>query len=165
MDDAVARASGAPVARVAEYIAEHFSERLSIGQLARLANVSESHLKTQFRRTTGMPVHRYIVRTRVQFAMCELTIGRLSLSEVANRAGFADQSHMTRWIKRIAGVPPGQLSARMASHVESTPKHLESRSLNTTESFDRIRVHVQGVRSDAAVEMHVVLPVIQVLSA
>lgn len=101
--------ANARIARVVDYIAAHFSERLSIRELARLAHMSESHLKTQFREAMGTTIHRYIVDTRVQFALVELSSGRLPLSELADRAGFADQSHMTRWIKRIAGAAPQRL--------------------------------------------------------
>ena len=36
-----------------------------------------------------------------------------SLAEVAARAGYADQAHMTREVQRMSGVSPGQLVAQM----------------------------------------------------
>ena len=106
------------LAKVVDHIATHFSDRLSIRELARLANMSESHFKAQFKEMMGTSVHRYIVGTRVQFALRELSEGGLSLSELADRAGFADQSHMTRWMRRVAGVAPG--AARLESRRMST---------------------------------------------
>ncbi len=35
--------------------------------------------------------------------------GKLSIAEVAGRVGFCDQSHFTRYFKRIVGVTPKQL--------------------------------------------------------
>ena len=103
------------IVKVTDYIAAHFAERMSIRQLAQLVNMSESHLKAQFKQTMGTTIHRYIVTTRVQFAMREISSEQSALSDVAHRAGFADQSHMSRWIKRVAGVPPHRLTqARIA---------------------------------------------------
>src|SRR5437868_14111502 len=51
--------------RVMDYVQEHFTRDLSLTELASVAGVSPSHLKTVFRRTTGLPVHQYIIRLRV----------------------------------------------------------------------------------------------------
>jgi AraC family transcriptional regulator len=37
--------------------------------------------------------------------------GRSGLAEIAARTGFADQSHLSRWAKRVHGVPLTQLLA------------------------------------------------------
>jgi AraC family transcriptional regulator len=31
--------------------------------------------------------------------------GPLGLAEIAARTGFADQSHLSRWVRRVHGVP------------------------------------------------------------
>jgi len=36
-----------------------------------------------------------------------------SLAEVAARAGYADQAHMTREVQRMSGISPGQLVAQL----------------------------------------------------
>jgi len=33
------------------------------------------------------------------------------LAEIAARTGFADQSHLSRWVRRVLGVSPTQLVA------------------------------------------------------
>jgi AraC-like DNA-binding protein len=40
--------------------------------------------------------------------------GAPSLADVAADAGFADQSHMGREIRRVTGVPPGRFGERLA---------------------------------------------------
>jgi AraC-like DNA-binding protein len=37
--------------------------------------------------------------------------GRHSLAEIAAATGFADQSHLSRWIRRVHGASPTQLAA------------------------------------------------------
>ncbi|MBC5800339.1 MAG: helix-turn-helix transcriptional regulator [Candidatus Eremiobacteraeota bacterium] len=53
--------------------------------------MSPSHFKALFKQFAGMPVHQYVIRCRVQYAIDLLSRGCLPLSDVASRAGFADQ--------------------------------------------------------------------------
>lgn len=94
---------------VISYIEEHLDQDLSLAVLASVANVSVSHLKTLFRRSTGLPVHEYVIQRRVERAKVLLTRGELPASQVALEAGFAHQSHMARWMRRILGVTPASL--------------------------------------------------------
>lgn len=98
--------------RVMEYVHEHFTRDLSLVELANVADVSPSHLKTVFRQTTGLPVHQYIIRLRVEYAIRLTLESKLPLSEIAIIAGFANQSHMARLTRRIIGTSPGSLRGR-----------------------------------------------------
>ncbi|WP_164011901.1 AraC family transcriptional regulator [Pyxidicoccus trucidator] len=92
--------------RVTEYIEEHLDQNLSLARLAGVASVSASHLKTLFKRSTGLPVHEYVVQRRVERARTLLQRGGLSAGEVALEAGFSHQSHMARCMRRVLGVTP-----------------------------------------------------------
>lgn len=93
--------------RVTDYIHDHLADDLTLGELAEIANLSPSHFKLIFKETVGMPVHQYVIRARVEYAMDLLLRGRLPLSDVALRSGFSDQSHMARCMRRVAGITPG----------------------------------------------------------
>jgi len=80
-----------------------------------VAGVSPSHFKTLFKRSVGMPVHQYVIRTRVDYATELLQRGEGPLADIALQAGFANQSHLARCMRRIAGVTPGQLRAALSS--------------------------------------------------
>jgi AraC family transcriptional regulator len=92
--------------RLVAFIEEHLDEDLSIARLAGSAAISASHFKMLFKRTTGMPVHQYVVQRRVERAKTLLASGDLSASQVALAAGFAHQSHMARAMRRLLGVTP-----------------------------------------------------------
>jgi AraC family transcriptional regulator len=96
--------------RVVAYVEEHLDRDLSLARLADVAGVSASHLKTLFRRSTGLPVHEYVVRRRVERAKALLLRGELPISQVAFAAGFAHQSHMSRWMRRVLGVTPASVA-------------------------------------------------------
>ena len=99
----------AELARLTAYIDAHLDRELSIARLAELAGRSPSHLKTLFRRSTGTPIHAYIVQRRVERARALLLAGKLPPAQVALAAGFAHQSHMARWMRRLLGVVPGAI--------------------------------------------------------
>lgn len=105
-----ARLSSRRVARVFDYVRANLAADLSLSELAKTAGLSPSHFKTLFRQTAGMPVHQYVIRQRVEYAAELLQRDDSSLADVALRAGFANQSHMARWMKRLLGATPKQLS-------------------------------------------------------
>ena len=49
----------------------------------------------------------FVNELRVQFAVERLSEDRESLEEIANTAGFADQSHFSRVFKKLVGLTPG----------------------------------------------------------
>lgn len=98
--------------RVTTYIEEHLDEDLSLARLAGVADVSASHLKTLFKRSTGLPVHEYVIQRRVERARALLMRGELPAGQVALKAGFSHQSHMARCMRRVLGVTPKAVMVR-----------------------------------------------------
>lgn len=95
--------------RVVDYIRENLDRDLSLAELARVAGVSPSHFKVLFKNSVGMPAHQFVIRRRVELAAQLLRGRREPLAEIALQAGFANQSHMARWTRRIMGVAPNEL--------------------------------------------------------
>jgi AraC family transcriptional regulator len=92
-----------------DFINSHLASDLSLSEIAAVAGMSASYFKTLFKRTTGLPVHQYVMRRRVDCAVNLISRGRLRLSAAALQAGFADQSHMARCVRRIMGVTPTEV--------------------------------------------------------
>lgn len=93
--------------RVLDYVHDHLGDDLALTELAGIAHLSPSHFKVLFKQAVGVPVHQYVIRSRVEFAIELLRRGKLAASDVALQAGFASQSHMARCMRRVAGVTPG----------------------------------------------------------
>jgi AraC family transcriptional regulator len=64
-----------------------------------------------FTQAVGMSPHRYIVRMRLERAVALMLTRRSGLAEIAACTGFADQSHLSRWVRRVYGASPSQLAA------------------------------------------------------
>jgi AraC family transcriptional regulator len=101
---------------VVEYIEGHVAAGPSLEQMAAVARLSPYHFARQFRAATGLPPHQYVLARRVDRARQLLQAsGGLSLTEIAARSGFSDQSQFSRHFKRALGVTPGEFrrSARI----------------------------------------------------
>ncbi|MDK4700702.1 AraC family transcriptional regulator [Rhizobium sp. CNPSo 4062] len=96
--------------RLVDFIEAHIDRSLSLADLAATVGLSVSHLKPLFRATFGMPVHHYVLTRRVERARLLILSTDMALAEIALATGFAHQSHMTHWMRRILGLTPGMLS-------------------------------------------------------
>jgi AraC-like DNA-binding protein len=99
-----AQLRGIHIARV--HLCDHYAEKVTLAELARLAHLSPFCLARLFRAHIGMPPHAYQIQLRVEQAKLLLAAGG-SVSDVAQEAGFFDLSHFTRHFKRHVGISPG----------------------------------------------------------
>jgi AraC-like DNA-binding protein len=107
---------------VREYLAAHYTQSISVEELATVSGLSRFHLMRAFTREYGMPPHAYTNQLRLTEARRLIAAGR-SISDAAASAGFYDQSHLTRMFKRAYGVTPGvyaSLDATSSARVRRT---------------------------------------------
>ncbi len=95
------------VVRAREYLHAHFSESISLDNLACAAHLSKYELVRQFRDQMGLPPHQYLIRVRLAAAKRLLASGA-SISRAALESGFSAQSHLHRHFVRSLGVTPGR---------------------------------------------------------
>ncbi|HLK62572.1 MAG TPA: AraC family transcriptional regulator [Bryobacteraceae bacterium] len=105
--------AGNSLKKVLSFIEEHLPENLSLEQIASAAGMGVSHFKAQFRKAVGMPVHRYVIRRRVERARSLLLEDGLSMADVAQASGFAHQSHMEH-MRRVLGAAPRTMQRMLA---------------------------------------------------
>ena len=92
--------------RAREVLRDRFRENLSLAEIAGAVGVHETHLAREFRRHYRCTVGEYIRRLRIEFACRELSASDATLAEVAQAAGFFDQSHLGRTLKQQTGMSP-----------------------------------------------------------
>jgi AraC family transcriptional regulator len=92
--------------RVVDYIESNLASGLQLVELSTVAGISRAHFARAFRNTIGMAPHTFVLQRRLARAIELLTLGKLSVREVAERCGFADQAHLTRAFKTRFGHPP-----------------------------------------------------------
>jgi AraC-like DNA-binding protein len=109
----------AGVRRAREYLREHFRDAISLARLAAVARLSSFHLARVFRQEVGLPPHAYQNQLRLHYARRLIQAGR-PLAQVAQMAGFADQSHLVRQFRRAFAVTPGAYRVLGRKNVQDT---------------------------------------------
>ena len=98
--------------RVLDYISQNLEEELTLDQLAQVAGLSVFHFARTFTRATGVSPGRYVNRMRLEQAMADIAVDKLSLAEIAFKAGFSSQASFTRAFHRATGLTPGDYRAQ-----------------------------------------------------
>jgi AraC family transcriptional regulator len=106
------------LARAEELIRDRHRGGLRLGDVADAAGVHPAHLCREFRRCFGCTMTQYAARLRADAALEEVLRSAVPLAAVAARAGFADQAHLTRAIRKHFGTTPGALRRGRANGVQ-----------------------------------------------
>ncbi|MBQ8369830.1 MAG: helix-turn-helix transcriptional regulator [Clostridia bacterium] len=90
----------------AAYIHSHYTENLTVTELAAMEHLSESRFRDIFREAFGAPPGDYIINLRLSHA-CELLLTTdLNISETAEICGYSDVLYFCRLFRRKMGVTP-----------------------------------------------------------
>ena len=92
---------------VLHYINEHYSESLTLDQLAEQFFISKYHLLRKFDAQVGTTVHRYILQKRLMNAK-QLLAGGVPPNEVCQYCGFGDYANFYRAFRAEYGTTPRQ---------------------------------------------------------
>ncbi|MEV4392539.1 AraC family transcriptional regulator [Nonomuraea sp. NPDC049607] len=98
--------------RVRELIAADPATRHPVAVLERVSGLDRWTIARQFRAAFGTSPTRFRTMRQLDLARRAMR-GGLPLPEAALRAGFADQSHLTRMFKRAYGLTPGEWTAAL----------------------------------------------------
>ncbi len=110
------RGTSTLVSKVVEYIGEHFSEDLSLDNLAERFFVSKYHLSHEFSNNVGTSVYRYITLKRLTMAKNMLMDGDAS-GTVCMKCGFKDYTAFFRAFKAEYGIGPREFLREIQKNV------------------------------------------------
>jgi AraC family transcriptional regulator len=88
------------------YIQKHLNERIPIGTLARLVRLSPFHFCRVFKRSLGMPPHRYQTNLRVERAKVLLANRAGSMTEIGLAVGFSSRNAFATAFRKATGIAP-----------------------------------------------------------
>lgn len=89
-----------------DFLRANLAQKISVNELAALANLSPRQFTHAFTRTFGKSPHRYLLDLRLDHAAGLLAEGQLTIADVAYLSGFSSQSHLTAAMKKYRGITP-----------------------------------------------------------
>lgn len=105
-DGAEPRAWHARLRPAIDYIHAHYTEDISLADLAAVVHLTPSYFSRLFKRAYDVSPHQYVIQQRVAAAADLLNHTRHTVTEIASIVGFADHSHLSRHYKRLTGTTP-----------------------------------------------------------
>lgn len=90
------------------YINENISKPLSNKKISEALRLHPNYISKVIKISTGLPLHQYLLRTRIYHSIELLTEKKLTLSEIAEQCGFCDIYHYSKSFKKIIGIPPSK---------------------------------------------------------
>lgn len=96
------------IARAVRFIRENACSGITVQDVLTAAPMSRTLLERRFREFLGRAPHEEIVHVRLRRAKELLAISDLTVSEIAERAGFASPEYFSAAFKRLTGQSPRQ---------------------------------------------------------
>ncbi len=87
-------------------LSEQRGTPVRVADLAKEMSISESNLRARFKQTAGIPLGSYVQNYRLNRAMALLRTSRLSVTELAEKAGFGSPQAFSRLFKKETGLTP-----------------------------------------------------------
>lgn len=94
------------VKRAQEYIAEHYTDNLSLAKVAEELGISSGYLSTIFAQNLNDGFVDYLNKVRIEKACCYLEQNYLKTYEIAYKVGFRDEKYFSKVFKKLKGVSP-----------------------------------------------------------
>jgi AraC family transcriptional regulator len=101
------RLSGGHLRKVREFVEANLASEIKLHALAGLCGVGVAHFIRLFKSSTGSSPYQYVLGLRVGRAKVLLGDYSLTLADVAQSCGFANQQHLQSTFRRMTGITPG----------------------------------------------------------
>ncbi|MCD9023211.1 response regulator transcription factor [Cohnella silvisoli] len=89
-----------------DYISAHYTNEITLQQLADHVHMSKNYFCLQFKHHTGLNFIDYLIRLRIGKAKELIGDPGLKIYEVAERAGFNDVKYFSKLFKKMTGLSP-----------------------------------------------------------
>lgn len=100
--------------RMIQYIEKHYSEKISLEDLAAFSQYNRTYVSTLFKNTVGVNFHEYLTRVRFQKALYELATQKKTLTDIALDNGFPDLKSFNRIFRESTGRSPSEYRAQLS---------------------------------------------------
>ena len=96
------------VEEVKKYVNNHYSDELTLEDLANGVNLNPQYLSRIFKKETGYSPIQYVVRRRIGEAQTLLIKSKLSITEIASRVGYGNPNYFNVLFTKKVGLSPSE---------------------------------------------------------
>lgn len=89
-----------------KYVAKHYQEKISLGQVAQALNISPGHLGSIFRKQTGQKFSDYVTEIKIEKAKELIQTHKYMMYEISDMLGFDTQYYFSTVFKKMTGLTP-----------------------------------------------------------
>lgn len=90
------------------FINENFNKNITYKSIGNEFNLHPNYISKLIKAATGMPLHQYLINSRVYHSIQLLNQKKYTISEIAEKCGFCDIYHYSKAFKNVMGVPPSK---------------------------------------------------------
>lgn len=91
-----------------QYIHNYYNKEITLDSLSKLFSTNRTTLNSIFKQACGTSVIKYLNKIRLEIATLMLRNTALSISDIAIRSGFFDESYFSRIFKEKVGLAPSE---------------------------------------------------------
>lgn len=114
--------TGLQIERALSFMRDRLADAITVADIADAAGMSATCLHAAFRDRLSTTPHAHLISLRLDAVARMLTITNLPIAEVAVRAGYSDQSAMTRALRRVRGQTPAEIRQSVKLVSQEKPK-------------------------------------------
>jgi len=90
------------------YMNQHLQEEVLLENVARIVNLSPTYFSRLFSNQMEITFIEYLTMIRIEESKKYLVGSKQSISDIAFRMGFSDQSYFSKVFKKVEGMTPGK---------------------------------------------------------
>lgn len=103
---------------VKDYINRHYAENIDLNSVAKMVNISPSHLSMLFKKECGQNFSAYLIELRMQVAKRLLANPNICIYEIAEQTGYSNASYFGKAFKKYFGISPEEYRKTQVSKIK-----------------------------------------------
>jgi AraC-like DNA-binding protein len=103
---------------IKELLGKDLQKNISLEYLEKYLGISKFHISRSFKQAEGISISAYRKQARIEKAKELLTNNVPSITEVAQKCGFSDASHLNRYFKASTGINPSQFREQFQKRID-----------------------------------------------
>lgn len=95
------------------YLEHDTEQKLSVGEIAALCNVSEIYFRKLFKEYSGMSPVKFRIKSKIENAKLCLEYENMTVQEISDYLGFVSPAYFTRQFREFTGMTPSEYKSSL----------------------------------------------------